>query len=83
MPVMRIKELREAAGMSQAALGIRMGVVQGAIGNWEAEVALPKTRDLPRLAAVFGCKIDELFAPCEESQEPEPEPDYYNTPEEE
>ncbi len=63
MPVMQIKALREKAEMSQAELATQMGYVQGAIGNWESEVALPKARDLPRLAKVLGCSISELFAP--------------------
>ena len=84
MPIMRIKELREAAGLSQAALGTEMGVVQGAIGNWETEVSLPKARDLPRLAKVLGRSIDDLFVK-ERLPGPEdlPDPDYYDTPEEE
>ena len=84
MPVMRIKELREAAGMSQAALGVQMGVVQGAIGNWETEVSLPKTRDVPRLSKVLHCSIDDLFVKEQDpGSEDFPVPDYYDTPEEE
>lgn len=62
MPVMCIKHRREAAGLSQAALGNQMGVVQGAIANWESEVSLPRARDIPRLATVLGCSISDLFA---------------------
>lgn len=82
MPVMCIKQRREAAGLSQGALGVQMGVVQGAIGNWESEVSLPKARDLPRLARVLGCSIDDLFVK-EQSPEPEAYPDsnYYDNPE--
>lgn len=61
MPVMNIKALREAAGMSQLELSIEMGCVQSAVANWESEVSLPKARDLPRLARVLGCAISELF----------------------
>lgn len=61
MPVMNIKARREALGLSQAELGARMGVVQGAVANWEAEISLPKARDLPLLATVLGCTIDALF----------------------
>lgn len=66
MPVMNIKSLREAAGLSQVDLGTQMGVVQGAVANWEAEVTLPKARDLPRLAQVLGCSISDLFVTEEE-----------------
>lgn len=61
--IMRIKELRIQNGLLQAQLAERMGVLQTAVSNWENEVALPKARQLPLLAKVFGCSIDELFVP--------------------
>ena len=60
--VMRIKELREAAHMTQAQLAAGMGVMQNSISQWETEVALPRTRQLPTLAHILKCKIDDLFA---------------------
>ena len=62
MAVMCIKARREAAGLGQAQLATQMGVVQGAVANWGAEISLPKARDLPRLAKVLGCSIDDLYA---------------------
>lgn len=62
--VMRIKVLREAAGISQGNLAAQMGVSQSVLSNWETEVALPKSRDLPRLANVLGVTIDELYEPA-------------------
>ena len=59
--VMRIKELREGNGMTQKQLAAEMDVLPSAVWNWEVEVALPKTRDIPKLAAVLGCTIDDLF----------------------
>lgn len=38
---MRIRDLREAAGMTQMELASSMGVVQNAVSNWENEVCLP------------------------------------------
>ena len=64
--VMRIKVLREAAGISQGSLATQMGVIQSVVCNWETEVALPKSRDLPRLANVLGVTIDELYEPMPE-----------------
>lgn len=78
MPIMRIKERRTAAGLSQVELATQMGMVQSAIGNWETEIALPKARDLPRLARVLGCTINDLFA----AEDPE-DPKEYDTTEEE
>ncbi len=65
--VMRIKELREAAELQQKQVAEHMGVLQTAVSNWETEVALPKARELPRLARVLGCSIDELFVSMEDA----------------
>lgn len=65
--VMRIKELRNAAGLRQKQVAVCMGVLQSAVSNWETEVALPKARELPRLAQVLGCSISELFVPMEDA----------------
>ena len=61
--MMRIKELRETQDLSQQELAARMGVTRNAVTNWEAEMALPKARDLPLLAHVLGCTITELYDP--------------------
>ena len=60
--VMRIKELRESAGMSQQELGSNMGVGRSTVKNWELEISLPLALDLPLLADVLGVNtIDELY----------------------
>ncbi len=65
--VMRIKELREAAELQQRQIAESMGVLQTAVSNWETEVALPRARQLPRLARVLGCSIGDLFLPVEDA----------------
>lgn len=65
--VMRIRVLREARGLTQKALGDSMKTAQNAISQWENEVSLPKARQLPMLAQVLGCSIDELFEPIGEA----------------
>lgn len=65
--VMKIRELREAKGLRQNQLAESMGEIPSVICNWEKEVALPKTRQLPRLAQVLECSIDELFVPIEDA----------------
>lgn len=60
--MMRIRELRETANLTQQQLADSMGVVRGAVTNWETEVALPRARQLPLLRDVLGCRyIDELY----------------------
>lgn len=66
--VMRIKELREAANITQGQLAVAMGTISSSISNWESEVALPRSRDLPQLAKALGVKIGDLF---EQEQEEE------------
>jgi len=67
MKVMRIRELRERANLQQSQIAERMGVVQSAVANWENEIALPRARQLPLLAQVLGCSIDELYNHDEEA----------------
>ena len=67
MKTMRIRELREQLGITQRELGARMGVDCTAVTKWETEVALPRARQLPRLAQVLGCSIDELYTHDEEA----------------
>ena len=73
--ILRIRELREAAGISQKRLAELMGVLPSVICNWESEVALPRTRQLPALAAAQGVTISELFSP--ESIVAHPEAEYH------
>ena len=65
--VMRIKEYRDQAGMTQLQFGAQMGVSQSTVASWESESYLPKTRDLPLLAQVLGCSISDLFVPVEDA----------------
>ena len=64
---MRIRELREAANMTQKKLAEEMGVQQNAVSNWEAEISLPKTKDLPLLARILGCSISALYAESQDT----------------
>lgn len=78
MPIMNIKALREAKGLTQRDLGNAMGVDVSTVTKWETEVALPKARDLPRLSRVLGCSISALFV-----AEEDPEGQDYDTTDEE
>ena len=63
--LLRVKELRHAAGITQVQLGEAIGVAQNVVSQWETEVALPRVRQLPDLARALNCSIDELFVPPE------------------
>ena len=58
---MKIKELRQAAGMTQVELAERVKVNQTAVSQWERGSALPSCDKLPELADALSCTIDALF----------------------
>lgn len=58
---MRIRELRQDAGLDQIAFGQAVGAAQGTVSDWENERYLPKTRQLPLIAEVLGVPIGDLF----------------------
>ena len=58
---MKIRELRQARGLSQARVAEDVGVSKPAVCKWETGVSVPRTELLPLLARVLDCSIDELF----------------------
>lgn len=57
----KIKQRREAAGMSQKELAAMIGVDASTISLWENGVTSPKMGNLVKLAEIFGCKPGDLF----------------------
>ncbi|MCI9433443.1 helix-turn-helix transcriptional regulator [Oscillospiraceae bacterium 50-58] len=57
----RIKELREAAGMTQAELAKRVGVSTTTVRNWELEYNYPSTYGMCKLADVFNTSIGYVW----------------------
>ena len=58
---MRIKQLREAAGMSQRELGERIGISGPAVAMWESGKNRPSLTNLEKLADVLGVSIDAIL----------------------
>lgn len=58
---MLIKELRIAAGLSQADVVRAMNVDSAAVCRWESGQAMPRADKLPALADLLGCTIDALY----------------------
>lgn len=58
---MKIKEMRNAAGLRQVDLAEKMGVNQSTVCSWETGAAMPQASLLPKLADTLGCTIDALF----------------------
>ena len=54
----RLKELREKAGLSQYKFAEKFGVSQSTVGNWEAGAREPNFKTLQRLAKFFDVSLD-------------------------
>ena len=57
---LRIKEIREAHGMSRKELAKKLCYTPKTIGAWERQAALPTIDTLAVIADIFGCTLDEL-----------------------
>ena len=57
----RIRELREARGVSQYGLARRLGVTKMAVSRWESGAAMPTADKLPTIAALLECEVNDLY----------------------
>jgi transcriptional regulator with XRE-family HTH domain len=57
---MRMKRLREAAGLSQPQAAAAAGVPVGTLRNWEQGLRMPALDAAARLAKAIGVSLDEL-----------------------
>lgn len=57
----RLREAREAKGWTQAELAERIGVSRKTVNTVENGVFVPSTVVALKLAAAFGCGVEELF----------------------
>lgn len=56
-----IKELREAAGITQQELADSIGVDRSTVAKWESGAASPAFSKIPKLADGLKCEISDLF----------------------
>ena len=56
-----IKELRELAGLSQAALAKKVGVTRSAVNAWEMGLSIPTTQYVAQLAQLFHVSADFML----------------------
>ncbi|MDY3906485.1 MAG: helix-turn-helix transcriptional regulator [Lawsonibacter sp.] len=57
----RIQELRKKQGLSQEALGEKLGVSRQAISRWEMDGAVPEVDKLIALSQLFGVSLNDLL----------------------
>lgn len=55
-----IRELREAAGLTQLELAYRVEVTPSTVSNWERGIFEPKVSQLRRVAQLFGVSMDDI-----------------------
>ena len=61
MAKIRIKELREEKGLSQAKLAKELGVNYRTISNYELEIREPNIQTIEKLCKYFGVSSDYLL----------------------
>lgn len=58
---MRIREHREAMGLTRIQVADRLGVTKVAVRKWEVGLTMPNADKLPALADLLNCSIDALY----------------------
>ena len=61
MKLKNLKNMREAAGLTQKQASEKIGVGQAAVSMWETGDSSPRAEMLPIIAAAYNCQIGELF----------------------
>ncbi len=52
---------RTKTGLSQRAVAKKLGITDAAVCLWETGKTMPRATLLPKLAALYGCTVDELL----------------------
>ena len=63
---MSMKKARENAGKSVAEVMEALNVSDAAVYYWENGTTKPRATLLPKIAALYGCSIDELLSDDQE-----------------
>ncbi len=58
---LKLKELREEKGLSQAQLARELNVGTGSVGMWESTQRTPPIKRMKLIANYFGITVDELL----------------------
>lgn len=64
----RIKACRQSAGMSREKVAELVGVSHQAVAKWETDQTAPNTKNLFRLAEIFGTTVDLLLTSEKEAR---------------
>lgn len=58
----RIRSLRKNAGLTQEALGKKLGVIKQTVSNWENNVSEPNSEILLNIASIFNVQVSSLIS---------------------
>ncbi len=58
---LKIRECREAAGLSQRQLAHKLGVAHPSVCKWEKGVQYPSADKIPAIADALRCSINDLY----------------------
>lgn len=64
---MGFRSARLKAGKKVTEVMEHIGVSDGCVYQWETGLSFPNAAKLPKLAAFYGCTVDELLAPESEA----------------
>ncbi len=56
-----IANFRKSIGMTQAQLAKELNIRQSTVSMWEKGINMPRADTLLKLAAIFGCTVDDLL----------------------
>lgn len=70
----KIAALRREKGLSQEALGEKLGLSRQAVSKWESDQAVPTMDNLVELSRLFGVPVDTLLRPDEPLPDKEQQP---------
>ena len=68
---MRLREIRKLSGLTMKELGIRIGVSESAISQYETGKRQPDYETLLKIADYFGVSVDYLLGKDEKSEDSE------------
>ena len=57
----KLKDRRKAKGLLQSDVADFCGVKRSTVAKWESGAAFPRIDKLKKLAALFGCSVNELL----------------------
>ena len=69
--IMRLREIRKLSGLTMKELGIRIGVSESAISQYETGKRQPDYETLLKIADYFGVSVDYLLGKDEKAEDSE------------